>query len=269
LIEDRETAKKLVRDRKFALGGVALIMLLFWGISALFNREPAAPTAEQGTATGAITPAVPTRTPTPTRTPSPTITPTSTLGIGSTMISEKDGMAMVFVPAGEFTMGSNSSYYLSEQPEHKVNLDAFWIDQTEVTNAMFAKCVLDGECMPQSSLRSGTRGSYYGDTKFDDYPVIYVNWNQAIAYCVWAGRSLPTEAQWEKAARGTDGRTYPWGDTAPSSILLNYNGGVGDTSAVGGYESGKSPYGAYDMAGNVKEWVNDWYDRNYYQISPL
>ncbi|HRQ25217.1 MAG TPA: SUMF1/EgtB/PvdO family nonheme iron enzyme, partial [Anaerolineales bacterium] len=209
---------------------------------------------------------VPPRTSTVTHTPvPPTFTPTP--GIGSTMISEKDGMVMVFVPAGEFTMGSDAGDD-DEKPVHQVYLDAFWMDQTEVTNAMYAKCVADDGCAPPSSSKSYTRDSYYDNSEFDDYPVIYVNWNQANAYCTWAGRSLPTEAQWEKAARGTDARAYPWGNTTPNSALLNYNANIGDTSKVRSYESGASPYGAYDMAGNVWEWVADWYDENYYAYSP-
>jgi formylglycine-generating enzyme required for sulfatase activity len=259
--------------RLLALGGIILLGLLFWGISALLNREPAASPPEQTTATVTvtITPTAPTRTPTATHTPapptsSPTITPTPTLGIGSTMISEKDGMVLVFVPAGEFKMGSDTGN-ADEKPVHQVYLDAFWIDQTEVTNAMYARCVADGGCTPPSSPRSSTRSSYYGNSEFDDYPVIYVNWNQANVYCDWAGRSLPTEAQWEKAARGTDGRRYPWGESI-SCNQANYRNCAGDTTKVGSYLDGVSPYGMYDMAGNVWEWVNDWYDSSYYQTSP-
>ena len=115
------------------------------------------------------------------------------------MISEKDGMVMVYVPAGEFQMGSENGSS-DEKPVHTVDLDAFWIDQTEVTNAMYARCVDAGECDPPSSFRSSTHDSYYGNPEFDDYPVIYVSWNDAIAYCEWADSRLPTEAEWEKAA---------------------------------------------------------------------
>jgi formylglycine-generating enzyme required for sulfatase activity len=98
--------------------------------------------------------------------------------------------------------------------------------------------------------------------------VIEMRWEDANAYCVWAGRSLPTEAQWEKAAKGTDGRIFPWGDENPNETLLNYNRNVGETTRVGSYEDGKSPYGAYDMAGNVWEWVADKYNKYYYSNSP-
>jgi serine/threonine-protein kinase len=182
---------------------------------------------------------------------------------GSTMISDKDGMTLVYVPAGEFKMGSDNGDS-DEKPVHTVTLDAFWIDQTEVTNSMYAKCVKDGKCDPPSSSKSYTQDNYYGNSMFDDYPVIYVSWNNAKTYCAWADRRLPTEAEWEKAARGTDGRTYPWGDNAPNNNLLNYDNAVGDTTEVGTYPNGASPYGALDMAGNVWEWVADWYNANYY-----
>ncbi|MBK8782163.1 MAG: SUMF1/EgtB/PvdO family nonheme iron enzyme [Anaerolineales bacterium] len=118
---------------------------------------------------------------------------------------------MVYVPAGEFTMGSDDS----DAPIHTVYLDAFWIDQTEVTNKQYKACVDAGTCEPPSNTSSDTHPSYYGNPEFDNYPVIYVNWDKANRYCkVWTGTggSLPTEAQWEKAARGTDARTYPWGE---------------------------------------------------------
>jgi formylglycine-generating enzyme required for sulfatase activity len=122
-------------------------------------------------------------------------------------------------------------------------------------------------CNQPGSTSSHTRSSYYGDSQYKDYPVIYVDWNQATAYCEWAGRSLPSEAQWEKAARGTDGRIYPLGDTAPDANLANYSRNKGDTTAVGSYPSGASPYGIMDMAGNVWEWVADWYAETYYSSS--
>ena len=195
----------------------------------------------------------------PTPVPTPTLIPTPTLGIGSTMVAENDHMTLVFVPAGEFTMGSNSGEHLDEKPEHQVYLDAFWIDQTEVTNKQYAVCVRADVCIPPSQTQSHTRSRYYGNSEFDNYPVIYVTWSDAITYCSWAGRRLSTEAEWEKAARGTNSRIYPWGNESPNNGLLNYNGNTSDTTKVGSYPDGKSIYGALDMAGNVWEWVSSLY----------
>jgi len=192
--------------------------------------------------------------------------PVGGLDIGSTMIG-KDGATLVYVPAGKFTMGSDSGDY-DQIPVHEIHLNAFWIDQKEVTNKQYAACVSGGGCIPPADTSSSSHISYYGDAQFDEFPVINVDWNQAHAYCSWAGRELPTEAQWEKAARGTDGRKYPWGNDSPDSSFLNSMGNIGDTTKTGSYENGKSFYGAYDMAGNVWEWVNDWYDDAYYQNSP-
>lgn len=215
-------------------------------------------------------------------------TPVPTLDIGSTMIGE-DGMTLVYVPAGEFTMGSDADdasiecqkYYTKcerdrftdEEPPHLVDLAAFWIDQTEVTNGMYAKCVADGACQKPTLLRSYTHFDYFGISEFADYPVIYVDWNMANAYCSWADRRLPTEAEWEKAARGVNGNIFPWGNESPNANLLNYNDDIDnktddDTTEVGNYADGASIYGALDMAGNVWEWVNDWYSETYYKSSP-
>ncbi len=207
-----------------------------------------------------------TRTSTRTRTPTVTITPTPTLPIGLTQVSPKDGMMMVYVPAGEFVMGSDDSNS-DEKPMHSIYLDAYWIDQIEVTNAMYALCVRAGSCYPPSYSHSQTRNSYFGNSQYDEYPVIWVSWYDAQDYCGWAGRQLPTEAQWEKAARGTDGRKFPWGETI-SCTQANYGICEGDATAVGSYSSYASPYGVYDMIGNVNEWVADWYDPNYYASSP-
>jgi len=173
------------------------------------------------------------------------------------MTSEKDGMTLLYVPAGEFSMGSDSGLK-EEKPVHSVDLDAFWIDQTEVTNEMYAKCVQDGGCTQPSNP------AHFNDPNYANHPVVYVSWIDANKYCTWADRRLPTEAEWEKAARGMDGRVYPWGDTIDCS-LANYwgqeNGCDGNTTSVGNYPTGVSPYGALDMAGNVMEWVSSKYEQ--------
>ncbi len=264
----------------------------------------------------------PAATPAPTATlppPTPTVSPTPTLS------ADKDGMTLVYVPAGEFLMGSTDAEVAqalkgcsdsgwpycdvinAEKPQHTVSLDAYWIDKTDVTNAMFAQFLqatsykTDAEkkgyayvLNPSKELATlpweETSGANWqhprgpgSDIKgLDDHPVVQVSWNEAKAYCEWAGRQLPTEAQWEKAARGTDGRKYPWGNDPVAGNWLNFadknlairqadktvDDGYQFTSPVGHYPKGASPYGALDMAGNVAQWVADWYDEKYYASSP-
>jgi len=166
---------------------------------------------------------------------------------------------MVSVPAGEFTMGCDAhNCGGDEQPQHVVNLSGFEIDRTEVTQAQYTACIDEGACEVPAC-----------DWQCDEpeLPASCVTWAQAKTFCGWAGKRLPTEAEWEKAARG-DGRTYPWGEDAPSCSLANMAGCGGELRPVGSVPDGASPYGALDMAGNVVELVADWYDAGYYLTSP-
>jgi formylglycine-generating enzyme required for sulfatase activity len=255
--------------RALWIGAGALVLLGIIGLVWKILTPPIqVPTP---TPTAIATPA-PTTTSIPTNTPIPSLTstPVPVLAIGSTWTRPADGMVMMYVPEGNFTMGAKNGFS-EQQPVHTVGVDAFWIDRTEVTNAMYAKCVLAGGCQQPKSTSSSTRNNYYGAAQYANYPVINVTWDNANGYCQWAGVHLPTEAEWEKAARGTDGRTYPWGDDVPTCSLANFwnvnRGCFGDTSPVGSYPSGASPYKALDMAGNVWEWVMDWYDPGYYAKS--
>jgi formylglycine-generating enzyme required for sulfatase activity len=244
-----------------------------------------------------VTPTVPGM-PTATELPASTEVPV----LGSTRTSEIDGMMQVFVPGGDFAMGSDTSTYANERPVHTVTLDSFWIDQTEVTNAMFGAFVAQTGYQTDAET-TGASSVYNPDTDKNElvpgtdwqhplgpgssladlaqHPVVHVSWNDAQAYCQWAGRRLPTEAEWEKAARGTDGWTYPWGNDFDGTRLnfadvtlgafwgdSNFDDGFQLTAPVGNYPAGASPYGALDMSGNVWEWVNDWVDEAYYQSSP-
>jgi eukaryotic-like serine/threonine-protein kinase len=200
----------------------------------------------------------------------------------------RDNAELVQVPEGEFLMGSDADepyFWGAEYPKHTVYLDSFWIYRTEVTNAMYRLCVEQGGCAQPVATASRTHENYYGSPEFNDYPVIHVTQQEAASYCQWASARLPTEAEWEKAARGTDGRLFPWGDEAlqnnfanfcdegcpdpdPKAIQRGMNDGYHDTAPVGSFPVGASPYGALDMAGNVLEWVSDWYGQDYYSQSP-
>jgi formylglycine-generating enzyme required for sulfatase activity len=190
--------------------------------------------------------------------------------VTKSMTSPIDGMTMVYIPAGNFLMGEDRSP-AKVAPQHVVYLGAYWIDQTEVTNRMYALCVKSGACwLP---IQSEGVNPYYDNPRYSDYPVVYINWDEAARYCAWANRRLPTEAEWEKAARGTDGRRYPWGHEKPNSKLLNFQDNIGTPLPVDRYPSGASPYGILNMAGNVREWVADWYDNRAYEedhyLNPL
>ena len=213
--------------KKFNIG---LVLMLFCILLSACGPSPEELAATSAAETSAAATSTPTSTPVPTSTPMP--------ALGDTKISPKDEMTLVYVPAGEFLMGRDAddsladcqelfepyldvelkyecerSWFEDAEPVHTVYLDAFWIDQTEVTNAQYTKCVAAGVCESPEFEWSYTNFDYFGNVEFDDYPVIYVSWDDAQDYCEWAGRRLPTEAEWEKAARGTKGLVYPWGNT--------------------------------------------------------
>jgi formylglycine-generating enzyme required for sulfatase activity len=212
--------------------------------------------------------------------PTPTYEPTL-----SSSDSDND---MILIPAGEFQMGCHPDHNggltcdydapilhsVGALPLHSVYLDAYYIDKTEVTNAQYALCVAAGVCNPPSYFSSSTRHSYFDNPDYANYPVVWLNWYDAEDYCTWAGKRLPTEAEWEKAARGTKIKAYPWGDEEPNCSLANWNNNstsnpcYGDTSEVGSYPHDVSQFGVLDMAGNVSEWVSDWFSRTYYGNSP-
>jgi len=262
------------------VGGVAALLVVIGIAVVVVPRLVAAllpPTiTPRPTKTSTSTPAPPTVTSRPTEMLTP-VGPPAEANIGDTWTRPADGMVMVYVPAGEFLMGSSDAddqAQDTEKPQHTVYLDAFWIDRTEVTNAQYRKCVEAGACREPGC---------WNDERYSapDQPVVCVSWDGAQDYAAWTGGRLPTEAEWEKAARGTDGRIYPWGNEFDGS-RLNYcdrnceqdgkdtsaDDGYAVTAPVGSYPTGASPYGALDMAGNVWEWVADWYDGRYYARSP-
>ena len=172
-------------------------------------------------------------------------------------INPKDGAEMVWVPAGEFLMGSTDDEGVrDERPQRKVYLDGYWMYKTEVTVAQYRKfCEATNREMPEAP-EWGWK---------EDHPVVNVSWHDAVDYAKWAGASLPTEAQWEKAARGTDGRVFPWGNEWDAGACANsVSWSLKGTKPVGSCPAGASPYGCVDMAGNAWEWCADWYDEAYY-----
>jgi formylglycine-generating enzyme required for sulfatase activity len=179
-----------------------------------------------------------------------------------------DDREMVLIPAGSFTMGGGPEGDFDEQPQRVIYLDPYYIDKYEVTNADYNR-------FTRMLKRPAPVVPVFEDNvnllKGDMQPVVGVMWLDAVAYCKWASKRLPTEAEWEKAARGEDGRTWPWGNTF-NPKLANGRGeedGFKYSAPVGSFEKGRSPYGVYDMAGNVSEWVSDWYDQFYYKSAPF
>ncbi len=199
----------------------------------------------------------------------PTVAPTAALApvaLAGPQSGEKlkwiDGSTLIYVPPAEFVMGNGGF----DAPEHNVTLEGFWLQQTKVTNRMFAQCVAVGAC---STPTQEIGGPVYSNPEFANHPVVGVSYEQSQAYCTWVQGRLPTEAEWEKAARGLNGNPYPWGSDQPACDLLNFGYCLGRTTEVDAFPQGASSYGIYDLAGNVFEWVSDWYGESYYSTAPL
>src|SRR3990172_4068722 len=246
-----------------------MVSLVFMGILTLLALLTACSAPPPSEAPIAIIPSVtaegePSPTPSPTL-PEPTAEPT--LASGDTRISQIDSMEQGYVGAGEFQMGieddeakleNSGGVALAEVPAHTLSLPGFWIDKFEVTNHQYSLCVADGECEAPRLEESFLGIEYYANPDYAEYPVIYVDFFMAEGYCTWVGRRLPTEAEWEKAARGPEGRKYPWGSDALTGAHGNFcdgncpkthanpgfDDGYAETAPVGSYPEGASPYGA-------------------------
>lgn len=198
-------------------------------------------------------------------------------------------ITMIYIPPGKFMMGSDDGEAY-EKPLHEVDLDGYFIGKTEVTNAQYVEFLNNSKIDHKSGCQGkpcidthkdntdshiiGTKKNYNVEQGYEDHPVICVRWYGAVKYCEWLSDKtglnfkLPTEAQWEKAARGNDRREYPWDSRFPDKNLANFDGNIGKTTPVDFYPAGTSPYGLLDMAGNVWEWCSDWYKAEYYKNSP-
>ena len=287
---------------KWIIAGIIILGLIFGGGSLIKQGQAGSgPLAFLAAKTPSPIDILPADTPIPTQVPTlmptqiSTEEPTPNLGIGSTLVSPIDGSLLVYVPEGQFQMGSEDGYD-DERPAHMVYLDAFWISQTEVTHAVFSAFLnAEGNQMEagenwldvddEHAQIVWEEGQWKPVSGFGDYPAIEVTWYGAQVFCEWAGGRLPIEAEWEKAARGLDGRDWPWGNQFDSSVVnLDDETAVDEetisctafgcdgysrSAPVGSFPDGASPYGALDMAGNVWEWVLDWYDPEYYFDSPL
>ncbi|MBP9500608.1 MAG: SUMF1/EgtB/PvdO family nonheme iron enzyme [Candidatus Promineofilum sp.] len=275
-------ARRQVQGRIIiGLAGLLAFVLASIGFFYLTNLErpeqaqgPAATATLQSAVIAALTQLAPTPSPTPEPTAPPTPTPVP-------FITET-GSRMIYVPGGTFDIGDDSSEQNDEKPARMITLDSFYIDETEVTNGAYARCVDAGACPRPDRAGATYYQTYFGDPNFDDYPVINVSWYDADAFCTWRGARLPSEAEWEYAA-SFDPRErvkfkYPWGDTFDGNRLnfcdvncqrddrgFEWDDGFRDTAPVAGYPDGRSPKGIYDMLGNVMEWVGDWYDFRAYR----
>ncbi len=214
------------------------------------------------TATATTAAPTPSSEPEPTNTPEPEPTNTPEPPT-ATAASTPEGM--ILIPAGSFLMGSSTGQ-ANEAPEHEVSLAAFYIDIFEVSNAQYRACVKSGACTQANKADSFTYKGYRDDPTYDNYPVVGVTWDQAEAYCRWAGKRLPSEAQWEYAASGPENLTWPWGNTFDPNLSA---ASAPDTQPVDSYPNGVSPFGMYNMAGNAAEWVADVYDETFYANSPV
>ncbi|MGE5463686.1 MAG: SUMF1/EgtB/PvdO family nonheme iron enzyme, partial [Syntrophothermus sp.] len=225
------------------IAAIGIAAIAVFAVSAARSRN--VPAALPVTSSSTSTVEGPTETPTITPTPLPR------------QITDFRGVTMMLVDAGEFVMGSDNGPK-DEAPAQKLFLSDFYIDKYEVTNAFYKACVASGQCKPPKKDASRTHNGYFNKSDYQKYPVVYVTWDMASDYCTWRGARLPTEAEWEKAARGPDGNTYPPGNDI-SCDQANYAGCGKDTEPVSSFSSGQSAYQVFDLAGNVSEWVNSLY----------
>lgn len=279
----RPTRRHQIEQRTIIALSVLLVIFVVMAIAVIqfdiFSepQQTVDETAATATFVSAVIEAATALAPTPSPSPDPTSLPTPT---PRPLVTET-GMRMLFMPGGIFRMGVDDGEP-DEGPSNLIRLSPYYIDETEVTNAQYAQCVEAGACRAPARRTATYHPAYYGDAAYDNYPVIFVNWFDADAYCEWRGARLPTEAEWEKAAGFDPDQAiilrYPWGD-AFDGVKLNFcdanctlekrnaafNDGHRDTAPVGTYPDGRSPIGLYDMAGNVMEWVSDWYDPRAYR----
>jgi formylglycine-generating enzyme required for sulfatase activity len=241
-IPSREVRENVGRPRKFLVPAIlAVLAIAAVGAAVVFAGNRNTPIAAPPTMTESLS----------------TLSPTDTSVPMPVQVNDQAGVTMRLVEVGDFILGSATGM-ADEKPVQTLYLDTYYIDKYEVTNALYGVCVKAGACEPPRQAKTDARIAYFGNADFDNYPVVNVDWNMARTYCEWRGARLPTEVEWEKAARGPDGRTYPWGEEI-SCNEANYFGCEGKPTSVSSYNSGLSVYGVYGMAGNVDEWVSSLY----------
>lgn len=243
--QDESDTRNRLRRFVIPVGVGVLALAIVSGAAAFALSRKEAPAATPSPPTLTFTQAPPTWTSTSTPIPAPLEAP------------DERGVTMRLVSAGDFTMGSDAGLE-DEQTTQLLYLDMFYIDKYEVTNLQYRACVQAGACLAPKKVNSATRTGYYDKPEFNSYPVVHVDWNMARSYCEWRGARLPTEAEWEKAARGSEGNTYPWGEDI-SCDRANFGGCEKDTVPISSFGNAVSPYGVYNMAGNVYEWVSSRY----------